>query len=513
MTMMTTIVIIVALLLSSSTTSTAFLISSSSTAILRMPLRRCYTMKRLFGYTFQQRCRIPSTKTFHQNNSIFVPLLHTKPSTVFHQLRMTSMVDNNEDTVSNNMVVNNEIFASSGGNTEAKEISLVDQGNDIDNENDDSNTQTEDSPILYQSIQYSITKALKGLTKKQKSLEKESEKAKSLEQMYKRANLIISNLYRLPIGTESIIVEDWDDGSEIELKLDTKKYASAKDESDALFTAARKIKRGSQVVEDLLQSVTKGLQTIHEIQTELQNSEKENEGRLLLLQDRLERTASITGFQMIKEPPKSQQSPPATKKKKSSSSTRYEPTFRRFKSPNGCQVLVGRNRRDNEAICFQVARSEDIWMHSRGCPGAHVLVQVRRGSPRPTEDCMQFAANLAAFYSDFRTERKTPVTTAHAKHLSKPRGAPLGAVTIRQEMKTVIGRPADVSDELKIAREQSSGGVSNWDESTGSRSLGGKAKNKKWTREVDKKAIHKKRIERRAKKKRKGRHFTTADEE
>ena len=78
---------------------------------------------------------------------------------------------------------------------------------------------------------------------------------------------------------------------------------------------------------------------------------------------------------------------------------------------------MGKNRRDNEAICFQVAKGDDIWMHARGQPGAHVLLQIRRGSPRPTDECMKFAANLAAFYSDARTERKAPVTTASPKHI------------------------------------------------------------------------------------------------
>jgi len=138
-------------------------------------------------------------------------------------------------------------------------------------------------------------------------------------------------------------------------------------------------------------------------------------------------------------------------------------------------------------------------MHARGCPGAHVLVKVRRGSPRPTEECLQFAANLAAFYSDSRTERKAEVTVTSPKHLLKPRGAPLGAVKIRQEMNTLIGFPADVDEGLKIAREKS--GVL-WDES-GSRSLGGKAKNKKKMRENVKQVVDRRRAEKRAKRKQK----------
>jgi len=235
--------------------------------------------------------------------------------------------------------------------------------------------------------------------------------------------------------------------------------------------------------------------TILDLDAALEESGGLDEGRLHLLVDRMERTASKTGFLMVDAQP----APSGAKKRsnRSSRSSKQQNTFRKFLSPGGCIVLVGRNRRDNEAICFQVARGDDIWFHSRGCPGAHVLLQVRRGSPRPTDECIQFAANLAAFYSDARTERKAPITTASSKHIQKPRGAPLGAVKVREELSTVIGFPTDVDDELKEARERS--GVI-WDES-GSRSLGGKAKNRKKTKENTKQSMAKKRAEKKAKRK------------
>lgn len=162
---------------------------------------------------------------------------------------------------------------------------------------------------------------------------------------------------------------------------------------------------------------------------------------------------------------------------------------------------MGRNRRDNEAICFQLSRPTDIWMHSRGCPGAHVLLCVRRGGPPVTDDDLQFAADLAVFYSDARTERKAPVTTAEPKHITKPRGAPPGAVTLRQEGNTLMGRPEMVSDDLKVAREMSGGA---WDEQ-GYRKDRTRSRNKKRTAAVEKATREKKRQEANAKSKRRAR--------
>lgn len=118
-----------------------------------------------------------------------------------------------------------------------------------------------------------------------------------------------------------------------------------------------------------------------------------------------------------------------------------------------------------------------------------------------TEDDLQFAANLAIFYSDARTERKAAVTTAEPKHITKPRGAPPGAVSLRQEGNTLMGRPDLVSEDLKVAREESGGA---WDE-MGYKKDGTRSRNKKRTAIVEKAMREKKRLEANAKNKRKAR--------
>jgi hypothetical protein len=99
--------------------------------------------------------------------------------------------------------------------------------------------------------------------------------------------------------------------------------------------------------------------------------------------------------------------------------------------------------------------TRNLCISARGCPGAHVLVQQRRGSSPVTDACVQLAANLALFYSDARTERKSAVTCAEPKHVLKPPGAPLGAVQLRQESRVIVGYPDDVPDECHELRSES----------------------------------------------------------
>ncbi|CAJ1964251.1 unnamed protein product [Cylindrotheca closterium] len=364
---------------------------------------------------------------------------------------------------------------------------------DLEDELSHDNEQAEEvneSPLLeeYQDWSKALKKAVKALEKKRKSLQSEYEKAQGVEDTVARAQLLVSNLYHFNPGVKTATVQDWEnDGAEVELTLNPK-YASANEEADALFAQARKLKRGSQIVKELLNESEQAWELLSDAQADLESACMDdgeiNQGRLALVQDRLQRSSRATKFQpplprdAAQAKSSSSQSNGGKSNRKQSKPEIGTPqsNLRKLMSPGGCIVLVGRNRRGNEHLSMSIARGNDVWMHSRGCPGAHVIIQNRRGSPKPTPECLAFAADLAIYYSDFRNEVKAPVTTAEPKHLQKPRGAPLGAIKVRQESETLIGYPARVPDELKEARAAS--GQSDEYRSTD------KAKHRKRTKQV-----------------------------
>jgi len=152
-----------------------------------------------------------------------------------------------------------------------------------------------------------------------------------------------------------------------------------------------------------------------------------------------------------------------------------EDSYREFlfppAGPPTFRVYVGRNRAQNDKLSFKLAREGDVWMHARGRPGAHVLVRrldvpgVKGGGfvegdaevREVWQDALQYGANLSAFYSDLRLEKKAPISTALPKHIKKPPNAPVGAVTLRKEMFTLFGDPDDVPAECKEKREEGKG--------------------------------------------------------
>jgi hypothetical protein len=113
---------------------------------------------------------------------------------------------------------------------------------------------------------------------------------------------------------------------------------------------------------------------------------------------------------------------------------------RQYESPGGFVVLVGRNNKQNDVLSHQVAKPKDIWMHVRGMPGSHTVLRVE-GGREPEQEDLQFAADLAAWFSKARDAGKADVIVARAEHLKKFKGAKPGQVLVTKEENNVVARP------------------------------------------------------------------------
>lgn len=105
---------------------------------------------------------------------------------------------------------------------------------------------------------------------------------------------------------------------------------------------------------------------------------------------------------------------------------------RRFSSPDGMEVLVGRTARDNDALTFQIASQRDFWLHVAGCPGSHVIVRNPDGLSSLPRETLRFAAALAARHSKAKGAGQVSVHVAQVKDVSKTRGAPPGQVSLKR---------------------------------------------------------------------------------
>src|SRR5260370_14390415 len=91
-----------------------------------------------------------------------------------------------------------------------------------------------------------------------------------------------------------------------------------------------------------------------------------------------------------------------------------------IQSRDGFTILVGKNSRQNEEVTFHQATANDVWLHARGVPGAHVIIKAGgRDIPRST---IEQAANLAAYYSKPRGSTSVPVDYTLQRHVRHRKG-------------------------------------------------------------------------------------------
>lgn len=122
------------------------------------------------------------------------------------------------------------------------------------------------------------------------------------------------------------------------------------------------------------------------------------------------------------------------------------PVARRFLSPDGFVVLVGRTAADNDDLSLRLAAPQDFWLHVAGESGSHVVVRNPDRLPRLPRETLRFAASLAAAHSKARRGGKVAVHVTRAGEVRKPRGLPAGKVEIR-EFDTVFATPWKAEDD------------------------------------------------------------------
>lgn len=103
----------------------------------------------------------------------------------------------------------------------------------------------------------------------------------------------------------------------------------------------------------------------------------------------------------------------------------------RVESSDGFTIYVGRTAQQNEQVTFRLGAPDDLWLHVRGAPGAHVIIKT--GGRDVPERTIEEAAALAAYYSSLRSSVSVDVEIARRRHVRKVRGGPAGLVTYQAE--------------------------------------------------------------------------------
>lgn len=295
----------------------------------------------------------------------------------------------------------------------------------------------------------SLEKEKKRLVRKRQKLEGDRRKLEGYLMLKEFADLLVSQQASATKGAPSARLINYysPQMEEIEVPLDVR--LSPKENAELYYKKYRKARKGLDVVADFLARVEADLGYLEDLF--YQSEDADDLETLSSLADEAReafgRKASAMGERRPSERPRRSRAS-AEKEKKEDEVSRQ---CRRFYSSEGWEILCGKSSRGNDWLLKRAARSEDIWLHAHGLPGAHVLLK-RRSSGGVPENSLLEAAQIAAYFSRGKNSTKVSVIYTPAKNVRKlPKGKP-GQVTVAN-YQTILVRPEQMrSEECILSR-------------------------------------------------------------
>lgn len=240
-----------------------------------------------------------------------------------------------------------------------------------------------------------------------------------------KADLLMAHLQNWEPGMKEIIIPDFESNEPVAIALQPDK--NAVQNAQSLYKQHQKLKRARSAVEPLLLEVQTEIDYLEQVEAAI--AQIDNYQTPEDLQALEEIREELIGQKYLEDP----------EYRNRSSNEAPSTNFHRYVTPNGFEVLIGRNNRQNDQLTFRVAGDYDLWLHAQEIPGSHVVLRLEPGAVAEEAD-LQFVANLAAYYSRGRQSDQVPVVYTQLKHVYKPKGAKPGIAIYKQE--TILwGKP------------------------------------------------------------------------
>lgn len=232
--------------------------------------------------------------------------------------------------------------------------------------------------------------------------------------------LLITYGSQIPKGSKTASLANHYDpnNSKVDIPLDP--ALSVWENAQHYFKKYQKAKKGQLAIAAQIEKTKESLDYLESIEVMLLNAT--NQADIKLIQEEWDQ-ADNKHFKR-KTAPKKKEVP-------------AEP--RQFQTPAGHLLLVGRNNLQNDRLTFKIADPSDWWFHTQKIPGSHVILRPKPGIS-VDDETLNFACQLAVYFSKGRESTKVPVDYTQRKYVKKPPAAKPGFV-IYDNFKTAIITP------------------------------------------------------------------------
>ncbi|HID62667.1 MAG TPA: fibronectin/fibrinogen-binding protein [Anaerolineae bacterium] len=261
--------------------------------------------------------------------------------------------------------------------------------------------------FLKQSLRRAIARGRERQQKKRRALERSLAARGETEALRQKGELILAYATQIAPGQTELVIELEPGQPSLTIALDPR--SSPVENAQMYFRAYRKAKAGAEEIPALLEQVDLELRYLDQLETDLELASTQPE--VQEVRAALSEAGYLKGERRRRKPPRSQ---PLT-----------------LRSPDGLTIMVGKNSRQSEEVTFRRASPDDLWLHARGVPGAHVII--RSGRQKVPEATLHQAAGLAAYYSQAREATRVAVDYTRKRHVRRVKGARPGLVTYDHE--------------------------------------------------------------------------------
>lgn len=226
------------------------------------------------------------------------------------------------------------------------------------------------------------------------------EEAREAELFQKRGMALVTHLYAL--GPQAYPKTKSVELDGLEIPLDPTKTFS--DNAEGCFKKAKKFHRAVAELEARVTELNRKIEEIQAVGAQIESAADEA-------------ALELSGAAFAREGLEIPERPTSVEEKKA---TEAKP-FLEVQSSDGFAIYCGRNQEENRRVTFREGKGNDLWLHVKGLPGAHVVIKQQKNKTVPLSTLLE-AAQLCLYYSKIRKGKRAEVDYTARKHVRAIKG-------------------------------------------------------------------------------------------
>lgn len=254
-------------------------------------------------------------------------------------------------------------------------------------------------------------------------LEKSLRDADNAEKWRQYGELLTTFLHQVPRGAKEVTLPNYYENDQ-PVTIPLNPAYSPNLNAQKYFQKYQKLKKGVHIVETQLEQTEQEVQYLDSIIGQLEIATPLD---LEVIREEL----IAEGY--IKE-----------KRKHNKKTTKSQPA--RYQSSDGTIIRVGKNNLQNDQLTLKTANKNHYWLHAKNIPGSHVIIE----SDYPSDETLNEAAQLAAYFSKYQHSANVPVDYIQVKHIRKPNGSKPGFVVYEGQKTLYVTPNKELIEKMKI---------------------------------------------------------------